>query len=56
VYASLKEGGKFLLVEPSGHVSKTQFAATVQLVQEAGFSPVARPRTGFSRAVLFSRS
>jgi ubiquinone/menaquinone biosynthesis C-methylase UbiE len=56
VHASLKEGGRYLLVEPSGHVSKSQFAATVELVQEAGFSPVARPRTGFSRAVLFSRS
>ncbi len=55
VHDSLKEGGTFLLVEPSGHVSKARFAATVELVQQAGFAPVARPRTGFSRAVLFSR-
>jgi ubiquinone/menaquinone biosynthesis C-methylase UbiE len=56
VHASLKAGGTLLLVEPSGHVSKSRFAATVELVQAAGFSPVARPRTGFSRAALFSRS
>jgi ubiquinone/menaquinone biosynthesis C-methylase UbiE len=53
---SLREGGTFLLVEPSvGHVSKEQFEATVEAVQEVGFTPATRPRVGFSRAVLFRR-
>ena len=57
VHASLREGGRFLLVEPRvGHVSKEQFEATVEAVQEAGFTPVARPRVGLSRAALFRRS
>lgn len=52
---SLKQGGEFLLVEPRGHVSKARFAAAVELVQGAGFTPVARPRVGLSRAALFRR-
>ena len=52
---SLKEGGRFLLVEPKGHVSKTRFAEAVDLVLGAGFAAAARPRVGFSRAALFSR-
>jgi ubiquinone/menaquinone biosynthesis C-methylase UbiE len=51
----LKAGGRFLLVEPLGHVSKAQFGQTVELVREAGFVPVARPRIAFSRAMLFRR-
>jgi ubiquinone/menaquinone biosynthesis C-methylase UbiE len=52
---SLKEGATFLLVEPSGHVSKSRFAQTEELVLQTGFSPVTRPHIGFSRAVLFRR-
>jgi ubiquinone/menaquinone biosynthesis C-methylase UbiE len=51
----LKEGGRFLLVEPMGHVSKAQFAQTVELAKQAGFVPVAEPRVAFSRAALFGR-
>jgi ubiquinone/menaquinone biosynthesis C-methylase UbiE len=55
VFGILKEGGRFLLVEPMGHVSKPQFGHTVELARGAGFVPVAEPRVGFSRATLFSR-
>ena len=55
VHGILREGGRFLLVEPMGHVSKAQFAQTVELVKQAGFVPVAEPRVAFSRARLFRR-
>jgi ubiquinone/menaquinone biosynthesis C-methylase UbiE len=52
----LREGGRFLLVEPRGHVSKAQFRQTVETAKEAGFAALARPRVGFSRATLFERA
>jgi ubiquinone/menaquinone biosynthesis C-methylase UbiE len=56
VHDSVKAGGRFLLVEPSvGHVSRDEFEATVEAAQRAGFTPVACPRIGFSRATLFRR-
>jgi ubiquinone/menaquinone biosynthesis C-methylase UbiE len=56
VYGIVKEGGRFLLVEPLGHVSKAEFRQTVELAKQAGFVTVAEPRVGFSRATLFRRS
>ena len=55
VQGILREGGRFLLVEPMGHVSKAQFAETVEVAKQAGFVPVAEPRVAFSRVTLFSR-
>ena len=55
VVGIVKPGGRFLLVEPMGHVSKGRFAATVELAKQAGFVPVTEPRVGLSRAVLFGR-
>jgi ubiquinone/menaquinone biosynthesis C-methylase UbiE len=52
VHALLKPTGRFLLVEPWGHVSAAAFARTVAIAQAAGFVPLARPRVVFSRAVL----
>jgi len=51
----LREGGRFLLVEPIGHVSRARFRQTVETVEEAGFAPLSRPRAGLDRAVLFRR-
>jgi ubiquinone/menaquinone biosynthesis C-methylase UbiE len=55
VYGIVKEGGRFLMVEPMGHVSKAQFAQTVELAKQAGFVPAGEPRVAFSRAILFGR-
>jgi ubiquinone/menaquinone biosynthesis C-methylase UbiE len=55
VFGVLREGGRLLLVEPVGHVSKAQFGRTVESAKQAGFVPVAEPRVGFSRAVLLRR-
>ena len=51
----LKEGGRFLLVEPMGHVSKSQYLEVEGLAGQAGLTPVARPRIFLSRATLFKR-
>ncbi len=50
----LKPGGRFLLVEPRGHVSKAAWDRTLELAGRAGLSPVARPRVFSSRAVLLA--
>jgi ubiquinone/menaquinone biosynthesis C-methylase UbiE len=55
VHGILREEGRFLLVEPMGHVSKAEFGQTVELAKQAGFVPVAEPRVTFGRATLFSR-
>jgi ubiquinone/menaquinone biosynthesis C-methylase UbiE len=52
----LRDGGRLLLVEPMGHVSKAQFRRTVEAAKEAGLTPIAEPRIAFSRATLFERS
>ncbi len=51
----LKPGGKFLLAEPSGHVSINDFEHTVQLAEEIGFSVLDHPKISHSNAVLLSR-
>jgi ubiquinone/menaquinone biosynthesis C-methylase UbiE len=56
VRAALKQDGKFLLVEPKGHVSNAQFSEATDLAREAGLAVVTRPRVGLSRAALFSCS
>ncbi|MGZ4198870.1 MAG: class I SAM-dependent methyltransferase, partial [Thermoleophilia bacterium] len=55
VSGALKPGGRFLLVEPRGHVSASVFAATVERAAAAGLRPAATPRVRLSRATLFTR-
>jgi ubiquinone/menaquinone biosynthesis C-methylase UbiE len=55
VSGALKPGGRFLLVEPRGHVSAAAFAATVEMAASAGLRPVATPRVRLSRTTLFER-
>lgn len=51
----LKEGGRFLLVEPNGHVGQEDFQHEVEAAQAAGLSVREQPRIAISRAALFSR-
>ena len=53
IYSILKKDGKYLLVEPKGHVSKEAFEKTVELAKSAGFKQEENPSVFFSRAVLF---
>jgi ubiquinone/menaquinone biosynthesis C-methylase UbiE len=55
VHDILKEGGRFLLVEPIGHVTKAEYRRTVETAHEAGLVSVSVPRIAFSRAALFTR-
>jgi ubiquinone/menaquinone biosynthesis C-methylase UbiE len=54
VYHLLKEGGRFLLVEPQAHVSKAAFQATVEAACRAGLRMEAERKVRLSRAVVFS--
>lgn len=49
----IKTGGLFLLVEPRGHVSGSEFRSEIDLVEQTGFSVVERRRVALSRACLF---
>jgi ubiquinone/menaquinone biosynthesis C-methylase UbiE len=51
----LKPEGKFLIVEPKIHVSKSSFEETINMAQSAGLRPVSRPKVLFSRTVLLQR-
>ena len=55
VAGALKAGGRFLLVEPRGHVPAAAFAATVAVAVASGLRPLATPRVRGARATLFER-
>jgi ubiquinone/menaquinone biosynthesis C-methylase UbiE len=50
----LKASGRFLLVEPNGHVGQEEFQGEVEAAQAAGLSILERPKIAISRAALFS--
>lgn len=56
LYSLLKDEGKFLMVEPMIHVTKTQFAETLQIAQKAGFTPVENPHISLSMSVLLVKT
>jgi ubiquinone/menaquinone biosynthesis C-methylase UbiE len=56
IRAALKPGGRLLVCEPIGHVTKDAFAATLALAREAGLIPVASPKVAFSHSALLERS
>jgi ubiquinone/menaquinone biosynthesis C-methylase UbiE len=49
----LKPTAHYLLVEPKLHVGATDFQKTVDIAYGIGLNPVAQPKIGLSRAVLF---
>ena len=52
----LRPGGKFLVVEPLGHVTGKAFQQMISLAGEVGLGEDERPRIRFSRAVVFRAS
>jgi len=56
VHGILKEGGRYLLVEPWGHVSAAEYRRSVDMAAAAGLRPVSEVRIAFSRATLFARA
>jgi ubiquinone/menaquinone biosynthesis C-methylase UbiE len=52
---ALAPGGRLLIAEPSGHVSREALEGTTAAAQEAGLSVVDRPDIKRSRAVLLEK-
>ena len=55
IYAALKPGGKYLLVEPRLHVSAASFEETLDAAGQAGFKMRETPKVALSRAVVFKK-
>jgi spermidine synthase len=56
LHSLLKDKGKFMMVEPKIHVSKTQFTRTLQTAQKAGFAIVESPHIPISMSVLLIKA
>jgi hypothetical protein len=56
VSGALKPEGRFLLIEPKGHVSAEAFEKTVGLALQIHLTELWRPHVGMSRAALFGRA
>jgi len=52
IYGTLNQDGRFLIVEPGGHVSKKDFEKTVSIAQSAGFDAQSDLKIRRSHAVL----
>ena len=52
----LKPDGRLFIAEPPFHVSKTKFEEMIQNIQNIGLTPVERPKTLFSRSVIFKKA
>jgi ubiquinone/menaquinone biosynthesis C-methylase UbiE len=48
----LKPQGRFLIVEPKLHVSKSSFEETIEVAESTGLRLISRPKVLFSRAAL----
>jgi ubiquinone/menaquinone biosynthesis C-methylase UbiE len=55
IFATLKSDGKFLVIEPKGHVSEEDFNITVETAEKTGFSILDNPRISRSRSVLLGK-
>jgi len=55
VKSFLKPHGRFLIVEPKGHVPAARFNETVERVRSAGYRVLENPRVRLSRSILCSR-
>ena len=55
IYECLQPHGRFLVVEPVGHVGTGEFEGLLSLSREAGFRLDDRPRVRLSRAALLSK-
>ena len=55
IFLNIKSEGKYLLVEPIIHVSKSKFHSIMDVAKQAGFKIVDHPNISFSRSVLFEK-
>jgi len=53
IWQALRPGGRLLVVEPKGHVSKQAFKETTAIAEKAGFTPGVLPEKIRGRSVSF---
>ncbi len=53
---TIKQQGKFLVAEPSGHVSEKDFRISISIAEQNGFKAIARPQIAHSHAVLLEKT
>jgi predicted O-methyltransferase YrrM len=56
VSAAMRPGGKVILAEPNGHVSKAHFLQEVKMAQETGLRVIRRPRLWRQMTVVMEKS
>ncbi len=54
-YCALKPGGRFLLCEPAGHVSRQQFKDTLVQARACGYGVIDTPMISKSQSVLLEK-
>ena len=55
IYETIKPTGKFLVIEPKGHVSGKNFKKTISIAEQNGFNAIESPRIGRSHTVLLGK-
>ena len=55
IYEGIKLGGKFLVIEPKGHVTEKDFEVSTSVAVKIGFSVIDNPKIPRSRSVLFEK-
>lgn len=55
IYRTLKPPGRFLIVEPKGHVSEKDFNITTSLAQQNGFKLIDSPSISRNRSTLLKK-
>ena len=56
IYETIKPAGRFLVVEPRGHVSKSDFETSVSVAEENGFKTIKTPQIHRSHVVLLVKN
>jgi len=55
IYKTVKPSGRLLVLEPKGHVSKSDFEITISIAQKNGFMVIRGPEIRSSRVVLLQK-
>ncbi len=55
IYETIKPAGKFLVIEPKGHVSGKNFKKIISIAEQNGFNAIENPRIGHSHTALLGK-
>jgi len=56
IWQALRPGGRLLVIEPKGHVSKEAFTQTAAIAGEAGFTQEGLPEKGGGRKMVLTKA